>query len=72
MLWHNDICFQKELFASFKLAQDRKENTIYFFSKCPLFEGLSSTLDNSESNVNTRFVHMRIYCYTIVSVRHRE
>ena len=60
MLWQNDICFQKELFAPFKLAPDIKKNTICFLSKCPLFEGLSSTLGNSESNVNTTFVHIWI------------
>ena len=47
MLRHNGIRFYKGLYATFKLAPDLKEYTVYLSSYSPLNEGQLSILINS-------------------------
>ena len=47
MLGQNGIRFYKELYVTFKLAQDLNKNTVYLSSYNPLNEGRFSILINS-------------------------
>ena len=47
MLRQIGIRFYKGLYATFKLAQDLKQNTAYLFSYSPLNEGHFNILTNS-------------------------
>ena len=47
MLRQNGIRLYKGLYVTFKLAPDRKKNTVYLSSYSPLNEGYFSILTNS-------------------------
>ena len=60
MLQQNGKRFYKGLYVTFKLAPDRKRNTVYLSSYCPLNEGHVSILTNSMLQTYTSDLDERI------------